>query len=146
MTAFSAVARSHEPEYMDDDATDYATFRGCLVDLARVNRLSLGYRPTIAFLERLRKDGRLPSGRPVSIVDAGCGYGDTLRAVATWAQRVGAAVALVGVDRNPWAERAAREATPVSAPIDYRTVDLFDFKPDGPVDVVLSALFTHHLA
>ena len=145
MSSFSALARSHEPELMDDDSTDYETFRGCLVDLARVNRLSFGYRPTIAFLERLRRGGRFSLGRPVVIVDVGSGYGDALRAVAAWAERVGAPVSLLGLDRNPWAERAARGATPHSAPLEYCTMDLFDFEPVGPVDVVLSALFTHHL-
>jgi hypothetical protein len=49
---------------MDDPSVGYATFRGCLHDLARVNRLSLGYRPTLAFLEGLRRAGRLGSGAP----------------------------------------------------------------------------------
>ncbi|HVI30126.1 methyltransferase domain-containing protein [Hansschlegelia sp.] len=145
MTAFSAVARSDARELMDEDSSDFETFRGCLVDLARINRLSLGYRPTVAFLDRLRRERRLPQGRPLRILDVGCGYGDTLRAVDAWARRVGAPVALLGIDRNPWAERAARAATEPAAPIAFRTVDLFDFRPDGPIDVVLSALFAHHL-
>ncbi|MGA0531987.1 methyltransferase domain-containing protein [Hansschlegelia sp. KR7-227] len=144
MTAFAAPGRSRAPELMDDDATDYETFRACLVDLARVNRLSLGYRPTLGFLDRLLREGRLPKDRPTAIVDVGSGYGDTLREIADWARRRGVAVALTGLDRNPWAERAAREAGGDPA-IDYRTADVFDVRFDGPVDVVLSALFTHHL-
>ena len=145
MSAFSAAARSHERELMDDDATDYATFRGCLEDLARVNRLSLGYRPTLDFLKRLQREDRFPRNRPLAILDVGSGYGDALREIAAWASGAGVAVRLTGIDRNPWAARAAREATPAGAPIDYRTIDLFDFEADGAVDVVVSALFTHHL-
>ena len=44
---------------MDADDVSYETFRGCLQDLARVNVLSLGYRPTLGFLESLRREGRL---------------------------------------------------------------------------------------
>lgn len=145
MSAFSATARSRERELMDDDATDFATFEGCLVDLARVNRLSLGYRPTLDFMRRLLRGGRFPKDRPLAILDVGFGYGDAMREIAAWAERAGAAVTLTGIDRNPWAERAARAATPPGAPIRYRTIDLFDFESEGPVDVVVSALFTHHL-
>lgn len=143
MTGFDAARRSTEAELMDDDASDFATFRGCLVDLARVNRLSLGYRPTLGFLDRLRRRRPPPSGRALKIVDVGCGYGDTLRAIARWAKRNGVRVELVGVDRNPWAARAAAAATPDDMPIAWRTADVFDAPADA--DVVISALFTHHL-
>lgn len=145
MTVFSGSVRSYEKELMDDDATDDETFRACLEDLARVNRMSFGYRPTLGFLERLRREGRFPHGRPLRVLDVGSGYGDILREIATWADKAGVSVALAGLDRNPAAERAARAATPEGVAIDYRTADVFDFSLDEPVDVVLSALFTHHL-
>ncbi|TNC72255.1 methyltransferase domain-containing protein [Rubellimicrobium roseum] len=128
---------------MDAPDTDYATFRGCLRDLARVNRLSLGYRPTLGFLEGLRRAGRIGPGRPVEILDAGSGYGDALRAVDGWAARHGIAVRLTGVDLSPWSARAAREATAPGRPIRWVTGDIFDH--EGRADVILSALFAHHL-
>lgn len=133
----SLRVRSAEAELMDG-AVDYETFRGCLRDLARVNRLSGGYRPTLAFLDRLR----LGPG-PVTILDAGSGYGDALRAVAAWAARRGVAVRLIGLDLNPWSARAAGEATGEGVPVTWATGDALAW--EEPVDVVLSALFTHHL-
>ena len=135
--------RSHEPELMDATDTDYNTFRGCLHDLARVNVLSLGYRPTLAFLEGLRREGRLDLGRPVEILDVGSGYGDALRAVDAWARRHGVAVRLTGVDLNPWSARAAAEATGEGRPFRWLTGDIFDHAEGA--DVIFSALFTHHL-
>ncbi|MBP1807537.1 methyltransferase domain-containing protein [Rubellimicrobium aerolatum] len=135
--------RSDASELMDDPGTDYATFRDCLRDLARVNRMSLGYRPTLAFLEGLRRAGRLDLGRPVEVLDAGSGYGDLLRAVDAWAEGQGLAVRLTGVDLNPWSARAAAEATPDGRPIRWVTENVFDH--DGGADVVVSSLFTHHL-
>lgn len=135
--------RSHGPELMDALDTDLETFRGCLRDLARVNVLSLGYRPTLAFLERLRRSGRLDLDRPVEILDVGSGYGDLLRNVDRWAERRGVAVRLVGLDVNPWSAQAAAEATPPGRPIRWETSDLFDH--DGGADVILSSLFAHHL-
>ncbi|WP_225972735.1 methyltransferase domain-containing protein [Paracoccus jeotgali] len=135
--------RSTEPELMDADDVDYQTFRGCLRDLARVNRLSLGYRPTLSFLDALRQAGRLQVDRSLRILDVGSGYGDLLRAVEGWAARKGVAVELTGLDLSPWSARAAQEARPDSA-IRWQTGDVFDHP--GRADVIVSSLFTHHLA
>jgi SAM-dependent methyltransferase len=134
--------RSSESELMDAEDVDYAMFRGCLQDLARVNALSMGYRPTLAFLERLRRAGRFPS-RPVEILDVGSGYGDVLRVVAAWAARRGVEVRLTGLDLNPWSARAAAEATPPGTPVCWVTGDALAH--EGPTDVILSSLFAHHL-
>lgn len=128
---------------MDATDMDYETFRGCLRDLSRVNVLSLGYRPTLAFLDDLHRSGRLDVSRPVEILDAGSGYGDLLRAVDRWAERHRLAVRLTGVDLNPWSARAARDATPVGRPIRWETGNIFDH--EGKADVILSSLFAHHL-
>jgi SAM-dependent methyltransferase len=97
--------RQHTPEQMDGPC-DYETFRGCLVDLARVNAWTLAYRPTLAFVKRFRGSDAL------SILDVGSGYGDMLRTIAAWAVRNGHAVKLTGVDLNPYSARAAEAATP----------------------------------
>lgn len=136
--------RASTPELMDTEACGFETFRDCLVDLAGVNRLSLAYRPTLSFLEDLRRSGRWPRGRPLAIVDVGSGYGDMLRQIDRWAERRGVAVELTGVDLNPWSARAAQQATAADRPIRWVTADLFDHRP-GQVDVVLSSLFAHHL-
>ncbi len=54
------------PELMDGDCS-YEDFRDCLRSLETVNRWLLGYRPTLAWLERL------PHGLrdPIHIVDVG---------------------------------------------------------------------------
>ncbi len=135
--------RSSEPELMDGADTDYETLRSCLRDLARVNVLSLGYRPTLAFMDRLWRAGRLAGRGPIKILDVGCGYGDGLRAVNAWADRRGLSVHLTGVDLNPQAIQAAREATPPDRPIRWATSNAFDY--DGPADLVVSSLFAHHL-
>lgn len=133
--------RADTPELMDDPTTDYDTFSACLHDLERVNHLTLGYRPTLGFLSRVNR----PENRPLRVLDAGSGHGDTLRQVARWAARRGIAVELTGVDLNPWSTRAAQAATPPGLPITYETGDVLDYKPAQGVDVIISALFAHHL-
>jgi SAM-dependent methyltransferase len=142
MMAVDFSRRADTPELMDDPTVDFETFRACLVDLAKVNRLTLAYRPTMAFLDRLHAGGLWPQDRPAVILDVGSGYGDMLRRVGRWAKARSLDVRLQGLDRNPWAARAA-ERVPGSDGVQWLSEDLFDHR--GGADVVLSSLFAHHL-
>jgi len=135
--------RAATQELMDTEDCGPAEFEACLVDLARVNRLTLAYRPTFRWLDRLMQERRATA--PLRIVDVGSGYGDMLRRIDRWSARRGVAVELTGVDLNPWSRAAAEKATPAGRPIQWVTADLFDYRPAAPIDVVLSSLFTHHL-
>jgi len=128
------------PELMDG-ACSYGDFHGCLRSLELINRWLLGYRPTLAWLKRLPHG----SGDPVHIVDVGCGGGDLLRQIAGWARRHGIAVQLTGIDLNPYAARAAAESTPKELDIAWVTCDALVYRPEKPVDIVVSSLMAHHL-
>ncbi|MEN0076407.1 MAG: methyltransferase domain-containing protein [Paracraurococcus sp.] len=131
--------RSAAAEWMDDAAATEAAFTGALRDLARVNRLSLAYRPVLRWLDRLVAE---TGARHLSVLDVGAGGGDTLLRIAAWAERRGVAVTLTGLDRSPW---AARHAAAAGVPADWITCDLFALDPDRRFDVVLCSLFAHHL-
>ncbi len=140
-TNFSRRASPRElPELMDGDCS-YEDFRDCLRSLEQVNRWLGGYRPTLAWLERL------PRGlnEPVHILDVGSGGGDLLRQIAKWAQRRGTAVQLTGIDLNPYAARAAAAATPKELGIALVTGDALAYRPEKPVDIVVNSLTAHHL-
>ena len=128
------------PELMDGDCS-YEDFRGCLRSLEQINRWLLGYRPTLAWLNRLQAG----LGDPVHIVDVGCGGGDLLRQISAWARRRGIAVELTGIDLNPHAARAAAESTPKELGIAWVTGDALEYRPKKPVDIVVSSLMAHHL-
>ncbi len=131
--------RAHTPELMDGPCS-YEEFRACLHDLARVNIRTLAYAPTLAFLDSLPR-----RNEPLRIVDVGSGYGDMLRHIGRWASEREIDVELTGVDLNPYSARAAGEVTAAERGINWITADIFDYKPAGGIDVVLSSLFTHHL-
>ena len=128
------------PELMDGDCS-YEDFRSCLRSLEQVNRWLLGYRPTMAWLKRL------PHGLrdPVHIVDVGSGGGDLLRQIAGWARRRGIAVQLTGIDLNPYAARAAADSTPKELGIAWVTGDALAYRPEKPMDIIVSSLMAHHL-
>jgi SAM-dependent methyltransferase len=129
------------PELMDQPCSR-DEMRACLRDLARVNRWFMAYRPTLNWLDGLNLRGR----GAIRILDVGCGYGDTLRRVEQWARGRGIAVELIGLDLNPDISAIAAEATPAKSGIRWMSGDVFDYPVDTPVDVVISSLFTHHLA
>ena len=128
------------PELMDGDCS-YKDFRDCMRSLEKVNRWLLGYRPTLSWLERLA--GRLRE--PMHIGDVGSGGGDLLRQIAGWARRRGIAVQLTGIDLNPYAARAAAESTPKELGITWVTGDALVYRPEKPMDIVVSSLMAHHL-
>lgn len=138
---FSRRASPRElPELMDGECS-YEDFRECLQSLEKINRWLLGYRPTLAWLERLTNERR----EPIHIVDVGSGGGDYLRKVARWARQRNIPVQLTGIDLNPYAARAASEFTPQELGITWVTCDALKYQPEKPIDVILSSLLTHHL-
>jgi 2-polyprenyl-3-methyl-5-hydroxy-6-metoxy-1,4-benzoquinol methylase len=136
--------RSRAAELMDSEEVGFEEFRHCLRDLQRINVWTLAYRPTLSWLDRLVRVRGRPE-RPLRVLDVGFGHGDMLRRIARWAEGQGVAVELAGVDINPWSARAARLATPPGLAVDYRVSDLFDLPEDERWDVIVSALFAHHL-
>jgi len=129
---------------MMEQPCSYEELRACLRDIARVDRLTFAYRPTISWM------GELVAAHPAStetlrVVDVGCGDGDTLRRIDAWAAKRGIAVALAGIDLNPDAIRAAKEATPPSQQIEWIVGNALSDNVAGDIDVVICSLLTHHL-
>ena len=124
---------------MDDPALDAATYTEVLHDLAQVNTVTLARRPTLDFLRRA-VGGR----KSFRCLDVGFGDGDMLRTIRSWADRRGIEAELVGVDLNSRSVAAARERTPSTMRIDYRTGDYAGLASEG-WDCVVSSLVAHHM-
>lgn len=156
--------RSNQSELMDDDTISFGEFHDCLIELERINHLTRAYRPTLRWLRRWFK-----TDEPLCLIDVASGGGDMLRQIAKkWPARIGADIKLIGVDLNPWSKKSAEYLAVASAPfttsssfanssltnrsltnqspaITYETANIFEFKPEQPIDIVISSLFTHHL-
>jgi SAM-dependent methyltransferase len=126
--------RSTQAERMDTDCVDFDDYSRCLRDLSRVNVVTMTHRPMLAWLAK-------HAGVGFSLLDIACGHGDALRAV-----RAGYPDArLTGIDLNPWATRAARQATEPDAGIEFINDDAFAYKPAQKFDFIVTSQFTHHL-
>lgn len=130
--------RLEAEELMDDPALAAGTYREVLADLARVNRATLAYRPTLDFLARAI--GRRSKFR---LLDVGFGDGDMLRRIARWAARRGFEAELTGIDLNP-NSKAAAEAHSRDTPIRYLAGDYANLAGTG-WDFVVSSLVAHHM-
>lgn len=132
--------RSLQPELMDDPHLPEATYRAVLGDLAKVNRITLAHRATLAFLDRA-----IGHRQSFTLLDVGFGQGDMLRVIARWASDRGIAAQLTGIDLNPRSEPIARLATPATMPIRYRTGD-YAALAGSRFDCIISSLVTHHMS
>jgi trans-aconitate methyltransferase len=130
----SLSERSTQSERMDTDCVDFADYRSCLRDLSRVNVVTLTHRPMLSWLAR-HADGEF------SVLDIACGHGDALRKI----RRRFPDAKLTGIDLNPWASRAARDATDPSARIEFINDDAFAYRPAQKFDFIITSQFTHHL-
>jgi SAM-dependent methyltransferase len=137
------ATRSDEAEWLDGAEPDGAELAAVLRDLAWLNTTMLGHYPILRWLGRAARD--LRPDRPLRLLDAGCGYGDLLRAIRRWTDRRGLRIELLGVDLNPETIRAAKAASRADERIDFAVGDILRFAPAEPVDLIVSSLVAHHL-
>jgi 2-polyprenyl-3-methyl-5-hydroxy-6-metoxy-1,4-benzoquinol methylase len=133
------VKRVEAAELMDADDLPADTYAAVVGDLARVNRATLAYRPTLGFLRRAAK-----RRTRLKLLDVGFGDGDALRRIARWAAAEGVAMELHGIDLNPRSAPAAEAHGPAALPIRYRTGDYAALAGEG-WDVIVSSLVAHHM-
>ncbi len=126
--------RSTQSERMDTDCRDFDDYAACLRDLSRVNTVTLTHRPMLSWLAR-----HAPSD--FSVLDIACGHGDALRKI----RRRFPTANLTGIDLNPWAIRAATQATDPAARITFINGDAFAHTPDRKPDFIITSQFAHHL-
>ena len=130
------------PELMDAPDVSHDLFKGVLKELAVINTLLGGYTPTIAGIRKV-------AGRNIqnlTIVDMGCGGGDTLVRLAEYAQKKGYNWKLIGIDLHPAAVEYAKDWCKHHANIQIIQGNMFDLPTLVPkCDIVINALFMHHL-
>jgi len=111
-----------------------------LYELDIINKYLGGHVNTLWGIKQITKTDR---SRVWTIVDLGCGGGDTLRAIAHWAEKNNYKVELTGVDILEDAIAYAKKHNAHES-IRYVQGDFADQKK-GSFDIAISALFCHHL-
>ncbi|WP_158828865.1 methyltransferase domain-containing protein [Mucilaginibacter lacusdianchii] len=126
-------------EIMDDFALPASELEPVLKGLGNLNAWFGGHQTLIKALEQF------PVKPGYHISDWGCGGGDTLKAVAIWAQNRQVPLQLTGIDAAPAAITFAKKETRNYSNIKYLQADvLSDQWQENQFDIVVSSLFTHH--
>ena len=127
-------------EEMDAAELPPERYARVLADLSRINGLTMAPRPTLGFLDRVRKRG--VGTRPWRILDVGFGAGDMLARIARWGEKRGVPLELAGVDLNRKSEAVAAVRLGERARLitgDYRSL------AGQGWDIIISSLVTHHM-
>ncbi len=136
--------RSFNSEIMDDLACGGAVLDQSLKELEIINRLLGGNSLTLDGIGRLQKSiGH--SGKKLTICDLGCGGGDMLKLVLSWARKNDIQVELTGIDANPNVIQYAIQNCRTVPEIKFITLDVFSEEFQKlQFDIFLSTLFFHH--
>ncbi|HUC80227.1 MAG TPA: methyltransferase domain-containing protein [Flavisolibacter sp.] len=133
--------RSYKKELLDGANIPFSDIRRNMQELDTINRLLGGHAITQAGVAALLQN--TTPKKQILIVEIGCGGGDNLRAIETWAQKKKLSVSLTGVDMNSeciaFAESVEANKGISFVHSDYRQAT-FTTKPD----IVFSSLFCHH--
>lgn len=142
MSGQSLATRSRQAELMDDPDVDPADLDHAMRHLEIVNRRLNGYGPTMAGINKL-----MPAGaKEFSLLDVGCGSGDTLRHIAHWSRRRGLAARLTGIELSAQSARRAAEACQSYPEITVRHQDIFAMPASEQFDITHCALVLHHFS
>lgn len=127
-------------ERMDDPSCDVTKLEATYRQFPLVNRWLAGWRRIYArwLKPELRAGAR-------SLLDVGCGGGDLLRLLGSWAERDGFALELTGIDPDARAIAFARRA-PGSSRVRFLRCDSGELRSSGArFDLVVSNHLLHHL-
>jgi 2-polyprenyl-3-methyl-5-hydroxy-6-metoxy-1,4-benzoquinol methylase len=135
--------RSSEEEIMDDLHASGPIIDSTLSELETINLLLGGNYVTVNGVSKLLS-GHV-NGKPISIVDVGCGSGDILRLIQKFCTKKKISVALTGVDANPNIVLYAALHTDPTLKIQYKALNIFssEFQSEK-FDILTATLFFHH--
>jgi len=132
--------RSTKKELLDEDNIPKEDLFQNLKELNTINTLLGGYKITFAALNKITE-----ANKTYSLVDIGCGGGDTLKQINSWSKQNKRTITLYGVDIKPVCIEYAKVNTE-NEPINYICDDYRNvFNHVKQVDIIHACLFCHHL-
>ncbi|PIB37263.1 hypothetical protein BFP72_18530 [Reichenbachiella sp. 5M10] len=134
--------RSQQEELMDDFACQGEVVHQTLRELHSINTYLGG---TALSLRGIHTLTQLKPKLAYSLVDLGCGGGDTLKVIEGWSHKKKLPMTLTGIDANPHIITYAKQNTVNHSDIHFEALDVFgeEFQSQS-YDIAHCSLFLHH--
>jgi 2-polyprenyl-3-methyl-5-hydroxy-6-metoxy-1,4-benzoquinol methylase len=133
--------RSYKKELLDQENIPREALFQNLKELEIINSFLGGHSISIRGLQELLSS----YAPPLSLVDIGCGGGDSLKAIARWLENKKISVRLRGIDLKPDCIEYAKSNCRLHDQIRFYTCDFREiFSSAEPVHIIHAALFCHH--
>ena len=123
---FEFKFRSSEPEILDDFDLHGNDLTENLRELEKVNQLLGGYSVVKEGIEWLLS---FEKAKGTTLIDAGCGGGDTLRELLAWSRHKAYKFQLIGVDANQEGIAYCKSVSP--AEIQFLNINIFASKKNS---------------
>ncbi|MEQ9466157.1 MAG: methyltransferase domain-containing protein [Ekhidna sp.] len=132
--------RSEEQEIMDDLTISGEIIGQTLRELNTINRRLGGNQISVSAFRKLAH-----GHQNITLADLGCGGGDIMAEMASWARRKGLKAKFIGIDANEHIVEYAKENTRDFPEIAYSSMNILDraFAKES-YDIIHCCLFTHH--
>ena len=135
--------RTRDSEVMDDFELKGEELAKTLRDLDKVNKWLGGNQITLEGIKKIIST--TSPGKPVRIVDVGCGNGMMLRQVAEYGRKNNVNLELLGIDANPYAIEIAEGLAKDYPEIKFEAINIFSTSfAEKKYDIVLCTLTLHH--
>lgn len=136
----SFTRRSKQEELMDDLNMGGKQMSETLDQLSTINHLLGGYHILYRGISKLRA-----GQTQLRVADLGCGGGDGLRAISSWASKRKLRIEGVGYDANASVIAYARSHSQAFPGLSFEIADLLDPNfPTEKFDIIICSLILHH--
>lgn len=145
MILYSSKYRSQQLEIMDDAELSGDSLATVLNDLKKVNTLLGGFSITLDGVETLVLNS--PKTTSLTLLDLGCGDGESLRKSAQFMRKQQRTMKFIGVDMNEHILEIAKEKSKDYPEISYLKLNILEKNQQLPnFDIATCNLFLHHFS
>lgn len=133
--------RSYQKELLDESDIQKELLCQNLKELEFINKYLGGHAISLKGLKEVVID----KSKVYTIIDIGCGGGDSLKAISKWSKSGGYKINLIGIDLKENCIEYAQNNCKGYGEINFRCDDFRSvFSEQVPIDIVHASLFCHH--
>jgi 2-polyprenyl-3-methyl-5-hydroxy-6-metoxy-1,4-benzoquinol methylase len=136
--------RSYQKELLDGDNIPFDDIKQNMKELNTINTLLGGHAITIAGLQKmLTQKNTTTLIKPLLVCEIGCGGGDNINAIHSWAIKNNLSIQFIGIDIKEECIEFAQQQYP-TIPVTWILSPYENVNFVNKPDIIFSSLFCHH--